>query len=845
MSARYSEMQTAWAFARRELRGGLKGFRILIACLALGVGAIASVGSLSEALQAGLAAQSLAVLGGDAEVRLTQRDLDDAERDWLFDQGTISEVKEMRVMARGLRSDSRSLVEVKAPDNLYPLYGELEFAQDTTLAEATSKVGDVWGAAVESKVLPRLGVAPGDQIRLGDIDVEVRAVVNYEPDRVSTGFMFAPRIFIAPEAFQDTGLIQPGSQIERKYRIKLPAGVDGAVWLDTARGQLKSDAAERLRGPSEGTQGAEEFIKRVSLFLTLVGLTTLIIGGLGVGNAIKAYMEGKTEVIATFKCLGATSSLIFRSFLLQVLVIASIGVAIGLLIGVITPMLVVSVVGDLLPFAPEVTVYPAPLALAAIDGFLVTVAFAVWPLARAQDIKPAALFRDIVDADTAWPRPQYVAIVVGAFGLLAVLAVLITPYRLFALIFLVGASAAFLLLRLEAFLLMRLAKAAGRPSHPGLRMALANLYRPGSTTSSMVLSVGLGLTLLVGVALIEGNISRQIEDELPNAAPSFFMLDIRRDQAEPFDELVSSLPGASQVTRQPIVRARVIKLNGVEADKGNVAAQEAWFLRGERNITYRADLPENSTIVEGEWWPSDYDGPPIVSMTEDVAYGLGLGLGDTITFSIVGREVEGTITNIRNVDVTQGGTNFNAIFAPGALEKAPQQNVALVYAKADSEEEIYNTVSDTFPNVTVVWVREALSALNTLLEDIALAVKSTGAVTLVAGVLVMAGAMASGYRNRVYESVILKVLGATRGRILASYLMEYTMLGLGTALIAAIIGTLGAWLTITEGMQASWFFLPATLVGTVLAATAVTVILGLLGTWRALSQKAAPVLRAE
>jgi len=845
MTADTLNLATAFRFARRELRGGLKGFRVFVACLALGVGAIAAVGSLSSMLQDGLASQASAILGGDAEVSLTQRDIDEEELAWLETQGTVSQTRESRVMARGLESDIRSLVEVKAVDENYPLYGEVELSGGLSLLDATKKVGDVWGAAVEAKVLPRLGIAPGDLVRIGDINVELRATIEVEPDRVSTGFLFAPRVFIAPEALDQSGLVQVGSQVQNKYRIKLPEGVDTSLWMEAAKANLKPDAAERLRGPDDGTQGAEQFILRVSLFLSMVGLTTLIIGGLGVGNAIKSYLESKTETIATYKCLGATGTFIFQSFLMQVLIIASIGIALGLAIGMITPMLVIWFIGDLLPITAEISVYPLPLALAALNGLLVTLGFAIWPLARARDIEPAALFRDMVDGHRGRPSARYIFAVIAIFTLLAILAVFITPYRLFALIFLAGAITCFVLLRLEAYGLMRLAKAMGRPKNPGLRLALTNLYRPGATTTNVVLSVGLGLTLLVGVALIQGNISTQIQEELPAAAPSFFMLDIRRDQAEPFDELVNSIPGTKELQRQPWVRATISKIKGAEPDMESISPEARWVLQRERNVTYRSDKPDNRILIEGEWWPIDYNGPPQISLDNEVAQGLGVGLGDTMTFSIVGREIDAEIANLVDVDLTAGDTNFYVMFAPGALEEAPQQNVALVMAEPNSEEAIYKAVTDTFPNVTVVWIREALLALNGLLESIALAVQSTGAVTLLAGVLVMAGGLASGFRRRVYDAVILKVLGATRGKILASYFMEFAFLGLGTAVVAAIVGTLAGFLVVTVGMEATWYFLPLTLVGTVLAATAITILLGLLGTWRALAQKAAPVLRSE
>ncbi len=839
-------LRLAFLLARRELRSGLAGFRVFLACLALGVAAIAAVGSLTEAFSTGLSLEAKSILGGDVEILLTQRDFTAQEKAWARAQGQASQVREIRVMARGLATDIRNLVEVKVTDELYPLYGGVEFEPeaDITLAAALVKRAGRWGAAVDSKVLSRLGVAVGDLVRLGTLDVEVRAVIAREPDRMGAGGFIMPRVFIDRGALAETGLVQEGSRLEYKIRLILNKGVDAAGFRQEAARAFPA-SPWRIRNPSEGMTGAQNFIDRVSLFLTLVGLTALFIGGIGVGNAIRAHLDGKREDIAILKCLGATGFLVFQVFLIQVFLLALVGIIFGLMIGIIAPIIVTASLGDLLPVAAPFALYPQALGIAGLYGVLITLAFAIWPIARAREISPANLFRDLVSPAIRRPSVGFVAASIAAFASLGLLAVAMTPYKSFAWIFLAGAGAAFLLLRLEAAGLMALAKAVGRPRHAGLRLALTNLYRPGAPTVSVVLSLGLGLTLLVGVSQIDGNITNQISDQIPDRAPSFFMLDIRRDQVAAFDALVASFPQAQDFQRVPIVRASISKVNGVPSAQVVVQPESRWVLEDERNITYTDKMPENSAVVAGTWWGSDYRGPPAISIGDKIARDLGVGLGDHLSFQIVGREIEAVITNLRAVDFTQGGMNFAVIFAPGALEQAPQQHLSTLRLSADQEEAFQKAVTGAFPNISVIWVRETVEAVKGLLQDLAIAVRATSAITLLAGVFVLAGAMASGHRRRVYDAVILKVLGATKRRIMAAYLLEYALLGLGTAGVAAGVGTLAAYLIVSGLWGEGWVFYPLTLASTVVGTGVIMAFLGFIGTWRALTQKPAEILRSE
>lgn len=839
--------------ARRELRGGIAGFRVFIACLALGVAAIAGVGSVSSALTRGLAEGGQEILGGDISIRLIHRAASDAELAAIADGTVVTASAEMRAMARSVAADAargQTLVELKAVDNVYPLYGAMALSPEMPLDEALATQGGVPGLVVEPNLLTRLGVDIGEQVRIGDTDFELRATIIREPDRVADGFALGPRAMISRAALAGTGLVQPGSLVEYHYRVRLPAAArtseDISTWVASLNERFP-DAGWRVRDRSDGAPGVRRFVERVALFLSLVGLTALVVGGVGVANAVKSYLDGKRSVIATFKCLGAPGPLIFRIYLLQVMALAAVGIAIGLLIGGAAPFLVQLVAGDMIPIPAEMGVYGGPLVLAAAYGVLTALAFAIWPLARAREVPATSLFRDLVAPVRRLPRPVYVAATAGALFVLAGLAVALAEERLFALWFVVGAAGVFVVLWGAARGIMALAARAPRVRSPELRLALANIHRPGAPTPAVVLSLGLGLTLLVTVSLINGNLTGEITRDLPDRAPAFFFVDIQPDQIDALDTLVTSSEGVTGFNRVPMLRGKIAAVNGVPSDQVEVSPDAQWALRGDRGITYSQTLPEGSSIVRGSWWEQDYSGPPLVSFGEELAQGFGIDVGDTITVNVLGREITAEVANTRQIDWTNLGINFVLVFSPGLLSSAPHTVLATVEmgGGAQTEEALEREVTSRFPNITSVRVREALEAVNSLLENFAMAVRATGGVTLAAGILVLAGAMAAGFRSRVRDAVILKVLGATRGRILGIYIREYAALGLATALVAALAGTAAAWVVITVVMEMPWRFLPGTVALTVVAAALVTVALGLMGTWRALSVPSAPVLRVD
>ena len=828
--------------ARRELRGGLAGFRVFLLCLALGVAAIAGVGSLSQALVAGLDADARLLLGGDVEVRLTHREATPEQRLWLEGQGRLSHIVEMRAMARA-DGGERSLVELKAVDGDYPLYGAVRLEPSVPLERALGVVDGVWGVAAEPSLLRKLGVGVGDRLKVGELSYQVRAEIAREPDRGADAFVLGPRLLVAEASLDGTGLVQEGSLIRYAYRLALPIGRTPVAFRAASEARFP-DAGWRLRDVRNGATSLRTFLDRMRLFLTLVGLTALLVGGVGVANAVKAYLDGRTASIATLKGLGAPAGLVFRAYLAQVMALALLGVAAGLIVGAGAPLALGGLLRQFLPFEARLGVYPGPLLLAGAFGLLTALAFSLWPLARAREVSAAALLRG-PGATLGGRRPRlgYLLGIVAAFAALAALAVATADRRDFAAWFVVGSLGAFALFAAAAQGVTWLARRAPRPGRPDLRLALANLHRPGAPTVSIVLSFGLGLSVLVAVGLIQGNLSRQVTERIPAAAPAFFFIDIQPDQAEAFRRIASETPGVGEVREVPSLRGRIVAVGGIPVGRVQAAPNVAWVLRGDRGLTYAAEKPENAEVVAGEWWPADYAGPPLISLDAEAAAGLGVGLGDTLTLTVLGREITGTIASLRHIDWSSFGINFVIMFSPGALEGAPHTYLATARAEPEAETPLETAVTDAFPNVTAIRVREALEAANRILENIGIAIRATAAITLLAGVLVLAGAIAAGHRRRIYDAVVMKVLGARRRDVLRAYALEYLMLGAAAAALASLVGSVAAWVVIVHVMNADWIWLPGTVAATAGVSLVVTMAFGLGGAWAALGHKAAPLLR--
>ncbi len=844
MLTRSASLPVSLKLALRELRGGLSGFKIFMACLILGVTAIASIGSLTRAIQDGMQREGQSILGGDIEINIFQAQAGPNLEAWMQAEGEVSTTARFRTMARVDGVPKSTLAELRAVDNLYPLYGSFKSSASAPLSDLLAKQGDVWGTVIDPLLADKLEVAVGDKLVFGQVTAEVRALIETEPDKANLGFQLGPSAFLDINALNETGLVTTGSLINYLYRIKVPNPEN----VKAIREDLKEafpDSRWRVRDRTTSAPGLRRFIEQMGMFLTLVGVSALVVGGVGVGNAVRGYMDRKTKTIATLKILGADGSMVFKTYFYQIILISLVAIAVGLTVGAFLPSVLAQMLPDSLPVKPEGGVYPLALALAALYGLMITVAFTVWPLGKARDLPAVHLFRSIVSPERRWPRMIYMATIFGAALVVVLLAVGLSDNRILAGGFMVGAGVTLGILRLTSWLIERGAAKLPRPKNAIRRMAIANLHRPGAATGTVVLSLGLGLTLFASLALIEGNLGKQLREQVPEDAPAFFMLDIQPYQIDEFTEIANSVEGMRELVVTPNLRGRVTKLNDVLAKDAEVSQEVRWILRGDRGLTYQDDLGEGSTIVEGEWWPEGYDGEPEISLGKEAADGLGLTIGDTMTISVLGREITATIRSIREINWGSFGFNFVIIFDPHTLKAAPHTMMATIRASGEAENELNKKITAKFQNITAIRMKEVLSSVNNMVDQIGTAVRATAIVAIAAGILVLAGAIAAGFRQRVYESVILKVVGAVRGQILRGYLLEYALIGAVTAAIALGLGSIVGWLVVEKMMEMEFTFLPVPMIFTVGTSLFITVLFGLSSSFKALSIKPNEVLRNE
>ncbi len=840
--------RNALRYALRDLRGGLRGFGVFVACIALGVMAIAGIGSVGASLKDGLASAGRLILGGDLDFALIQREANPAERSFLDSQGTVSVVGTLRAMAR--TADGRStLVELKAVDGNYPLFGAVVSDPTMPLPRLFAQSNGAFGAAVDPTLLARLDLKTGDHVTIGATTIELRAALRNEPDKITGSIGLGPRVLISEAALRATGLLQPGSLVRWQYRLRLPEGTtDTAVVALQNQAQGKfPDAGWEIRTRNKASPQLQRSVERFTQFLTLVGLTTLLVGGVGVANAVASHLGRKRDTIATMKALGAGGGDVFAIYCSQTLLVAFFATLLGAVLGAALPYVIAVWFGSVIPLPVAPSLHPAVLVLAIGYGLLTALAFALWPLGRAHDISVTMLFRDQVAPERVWPRRRYLAASAAVAAALVALAILTSYEQRLAAYFMLAACVVFLLLRLIAQLTMALARRLPRPRSAIWRLAIANIHRPGALTPSVVLSLGLGLALLVTVIEIDGNLHREFSAALPEHAPSFFFLDVPAAEADRFDGFVRAQAPNATIEQVPMLRGRIVAAKGIKADELKAAEGSRWVLRGDRGITYARAVPAGSRIVEGQWWSANYSGEPLVSLESRTARDLDLKIGETITVNVLGRNITARIANLRAVDWENLGINFVLVFSPGTFESAPHTDIAtLTFADGGTPAEetaMVKALAEAFPTVTAVRVKDALDAVDTLIGNLVLALRGASSITLVAAALVLGGALAASQRFRIYDAVVLKTLGATRRQLTAAYALEYFLVGLATVVFGVAAGSLAAGVVVTRIMDFPFIFVAGAAAGAALSALLVVVVVGLAGTVSALGRKPAAVLR--
>lgn len=834
----------ALRLAARELRSGVRGFRIFLACLALGVAAIAAAGSTAQAFRQGLASQAREILGGDLSFSVENRDFTPTERAAFDGLGKTTYTAGARAMAQA-PDGGRRLVSLRGVDANFPLAGVARIDGSPDLVTALTDRGGLPGAVVEPALLDRLGLKIGDRFQAGALELVITGRLLSEPDGLSRGFSLGPRVMVRRDVLERSGLLAPGGLSNQAVRVALPTGQDPRAIGKAVQASLP-DSHLRMRDRLDAAPGAKRLIDQLEYFLGFIGLASLVAGGLGVAGAVSAYLSTRERSIAVLKALGADGALIRNLHLIQIGLLAYLGVGVGLLVGALAPLLLGKLAGASLPIPALFKVYPWPLVKAGLFGLLAAAAFSLVPLARARITPPSALFRHSPAARLPLSLETLGAALAG-LGL-AALAVVTAPTPLAAAIMIAGVAVAFAVLAALGRAAAHLAGKTRRLTRGPVRLGLANLAGPGSAARTASPAIGLGVALLSCVVLIQSALLAQISDVAPRTAPAMVFTEIPADQAAAFDQAVAREAGPlgpDAYLRMPFVTGRITALKGAPVRIETIKPGERWAFDNDISLSVFSEEPARAGVVEGRWWSKGYQGPPLAAMNIEVAQAGGLKLGDTITIDVLGRPIEARIAVLRKVDFGGFGPNFALILDPAALEGAALRSVAIARVDSSAETRLTRALGSDFPGVNVISVREQLDAAASLFNRLALAVRGAAGVAGLAGVLVLAGAIAAGARARAREAATLKVLGATRSQILIAYAIEYGAVGLIAGAAGAMLGFAAAWPVVVKVFEATWSVDWNGILALMLGSGGLAMSGGLIAAALALAQRPAPVLRGE
>ncbi len=836
-------------FALRDLLGDPRGFGVFIACIVIGVAAISGVSGLSRSLAQGLASEGRTILGGDAAYTLVSRELSDEQRAFFAAQGRLADITLMRAMAR--RDDGEAaMVEIKAIDPAtYPVFGEATLDPQTPLADALAERDGLAGIAVDPILLARLDAKLGETVMIGVSRFQLRATVQSEPDKLAGGIGFGPRVLMTRAALAGAGIVTPGSIYRNVTRVTLAGKVSDAA--------VKSFNAEATRRfPQAGWEArtrdavSPQFSRNLDRFtqlLTLVALTALVAGGAGVANAAQGFVERKRAQFAVLKALGATGSRVFLIALAQVMTAATFAILIGLGVGALIPWAAAESLREIADLPVQASLDARGAVFGALYGLLVTLIFALPPLGRAHETPVAALLRD--DPREGRLNRYRVAAFIAALALAALVMATATEIKV-GFAYVAAAASIFAVLRAAAWATMRGARALPRPRDARLRLALSNIWRPKSLTPALIISIGLTQALLITLAIVEGAIHNELARADAGEIPNFFFIDTPKTETEAFQAFLSERAPGGRIEHVPMMRGRIVDIKGRPVETIAVADDAKWALEGDRGVTFSTGMPANSQLAEGDWWPEGYDGPPLVSLEAKIAEGLGLAIGDDIKVNVLGRDIVAKVSSTRKVDWRSYGINFVMVFSPNVFRAAPYTELFTVAYGAPSvaardalDARLARETAKRFPMIVSVRVKEALAAIDKIAGQLALAARAAAGVAIVTAILALASAVASSQRARLHDAVVLKTLGATRGWLAAALALEFGMVGLVASTIALGAGAAAAWGVTRYLMKMDFVFPAGTVAATTLATLAITIGLGLAGTWRVLSRRPGPELR--
>jgi putative ABC transport system permease protein len=834
----------------RESRGARGRLTFFALCLAVGVAAVVAVAGFSASLRAGLRSEAKRLLAADLKIEGRRPIPEEVERLLAETAGaeTTRVTELVTVVAApqdGPGAGRSRLVELKAIEGRFPFYGELALDPPRPLEELLAD----GGAVAAPELFERLGLETGDELAVGGRRFRLTGRVTSEPDRLGTAFALGPRLFLSGESLRATGLAESGSRIERRILIRLPedAGDAGVEALATRlRTALPDPAFFRIETSVQGQPELRRGVDRTERFLGIVALLSLVVGGVGVAQTVRTWLASRLDSIAVWKALGGRPRELAALYAGQTLVLALAGSSLGAAAGLALERAIPRLLEGLLPDLPQMALPWGAVARGIGLGVGAALLFALAPLAAALRV-PAArvLRRDVEPLPLGRAATILLGLLLGA-GVTA-FAALQARSLLYGLAFAGGLAATAALLALGARALVGAARRAPRLRLAlPLRHGLAALGRPGSASVAAIVALGIGTMVVLGMRTIETGLADRLRADLPTDAPTAFLIDIQPSQWEGVRAEIGRA-GARSVDSVPVVMARLGEIDGTAvADLARAAGERRerrWALTREQRLTYLEKLPPDNAIVEGALW-SDPDAAE-VSVEEEFARDMGLRLGSRIVFDVQGVPVEVRVTSIRSVRWETFGINFFLVVEPGVLERAPQMRIAAVRLPPGGEQRLQDALAASYPNVTLFAIRDVLEKVAAVLDRIGLGVRFLGGFTALAGIAILAGAIAAGAALRGREVALVKSLGMTRGGVAALFATEYALAGALAGAIGAVAGVVLAWVVLERGMEIPWRPTPLPPLAAVAGAALLAAGAGLAASLRALARRPLEALRAE
>lgn len=874
--------------AWREIRGSWRQFVFFLACLAVGVGAVVGIDLFATNVESLILRDARSLLGGDLEIRAAHQ-LSESGRETLDDLRarhiTVTHVRELVGMAAVLVEEhsrqpgtqSTQLVELKAIEDQYPLYGRVEMIPQQSLRDSLAPLDcpshPCFGAVVQESLLISFGLQLHDHIKIGQAWFAVTGTLVKEPDRVASAFSLGPRVLISRQALQATDLVKPGSRIRERYLLRVPESLALGPLRGELQGRLGSegagvssyrDAQPRIRG----------FLDQLTTYLGLIGLTSLFVGGIGIACTIHGFMRHKLTTVAILKTLGADAGLLMRVYLFQSLFMGLLGSLGGVALGVGLQRLLPVLLGKLIPVAVSSHVTVLPLSKGLLVGVATTFCFTIWPLLAIREIPPALVFRREVEQHHApvegarlrWAWNALLRLVRDHYRLgttvmmgcgLTVLATWQARSLTLGALFIVAFCAAVILLQFGVWALLHGLDTLPRSRSFVIRQALGNVKRPGNFTRGMAVAIGVGVMVIVTVALVKSSLLVALGERIPKDAPTFFFIDIQPDQREAFEEIVQRDAARASYRLTPVVRARLKAIDGQLIDPEEYKGKRnGWYFTREYVLTALSALPKDNVVVKGKWWPIDSEEmreedlenqevPIHVSVEDEAAVNLGAHLGSTIEFTVQGAPVSAVVQSTRKVDWESFTMNFFMILSPGALDGAPMTYIASAKVEAEEELSLQRALVQALPNVTAIKVGDVLANVARLLEQLAWAIQGIALLSIVSGAVVMTAAVSSTRYRRLYESAILKAIGGTRRIVVSSFAVEFALIGGLAGLIGVGLASALSWAILHFFLDLSWTFQPLVLGWGLMATVGLAVAVGLLSTFKILGEPPLAVLRQE